>query len=71
MVHQESLQGISTVTGKTGASLQCEPTRELILTVMVDQASKKPELIGKVSIPLHHLTRPDSKLSFERLKAHK
>ncbi|KAG2563697.1 hypothetical protein PVAP13_8KG355604 [Panicum virgatum] len=64
---------ISTVTGKTGASLQCEPTGELILTVMVDQASKKPEPIGKVSIPLQHLTGPDSKLSFEwwfELKAH-
>jgi len=57
---------ISTVTGKTGASLQCEPTGELILTVMVDKASKKPEPIGKVSIPLQHLTGPDSKLSFER-----
>ncbi|CAL4982992.1 unnamed protein product [Urochloa decumbens] len=65
---------ISTVTGKnTGAGLQCEPTGELILTVMVDQASKKPEPIGKVSIPLQDLTGPDSKLAFERwaeLKAH-
>ena len=64
---------ISTATGKTGASLQCEPTGELILTVMVDQASKNPEPIGKVSIPLQHLTGPDSKLSFEwwfELKAH-
>ncbi|KAF8673413.1 hypothetical protein HU200_048977 [Digitaria exilis] len=64
---------ISTVTGKTGAVLQCEPTGELILTVMVDQASKKPEPIGKFSIPLQDLTGPDSKLSFERwfeLKAH-
>jgi hypothetical protein len=65
---------IFTVTGKnTGAGLQCEPTGELILTLMVDRASKKPEPIGKVSIPLQDLTGPDSKLSFERwfeLKAH-
>ncbi|CAN6373143.1 unnamed protein product [Urochloa humidicola] len=65
---------ISTVTGKnTGAGLQCEPTGELILTVMVDRASKKPEPVGKVSIPLQDLTGPDSKLAFERwfeLKAH-
>lgn len=65
---------ISTVTGKnTGVCLQCEPTGELILAVMVDQLSKKPEPIGKVSFPLHDLTGPDSKLSFEKwfeLKAH-
>ncbi|CAO2142468.1 unnamed protein product [Urochloa humidicola] len=65
---------ISTVTGKNaGAGLQCEPTGELILTVMVDRASKKPEPVGKVSIPLQDLTGPDSKLAFERwfeLKAH-
>ncbi|XP_062183509.1 glycine-rich domain-containing protein 1-like isoform X2 [Phragmites australis] len=65
---------ISTNTGKSiGAGFQCEPTGELILTVMVDQASKKSEPIGKVSIPLQELTGPDSKLSFERwfeLKPH-
>lgn len=65
---------ISTVTGKnTGVSLQCEPAGELSLAVIVDRASKKPETIGKVSIPLHDLTGPDSKLSFERwfeLKGH-
>ena len=65
---------ISTVTGKnTGVCLQCEPTGELILVVMVDQVSKKPEPIGKVSFPLQDLIGPDSKLSFEKwfeLKTH-
>jgi len=65
---------ISTVTGKNaGVCLQCEPTGELILVVMVDQVSKKPEPIGKVSFPLQDLIGPDSKLSFEKwfeLKAH-
>ncbi|VAI80033.1 unnamed protein product [Triticum turgidum subsp. durum] len=64
---------ISTKTGKSiGAGFQCEPTGELILTAMVDQAyfgassSKKSEPLGKVSISLQELTQPDSKLSFER-----
>ncbi|KAF7098008.1 hypothetical protein CFC21_099777 [Triticum aestivum] len=64
---------ISTKTGKSiGAGFQCEPTGELILTAMVDQAyfgassSKKSEPLGKISISLQELTQPDSKLSFER-----
>jgi hypothetical protein len=65
---------ISTKTGKSiGAGFQCEPTGELILTVMVDQAYfgassslKKSEPLGKVSISLQELTQHDSKLSFER-----
>ncbi|EEC68555.1 hypothetical protein OsI_36873 [Oryza sativa Indica Group] len=67
---------ISTKTGKSiGASIQCEPTGELILTVLVDResSSKKPKKIGKISIPLQEFTWSDSKLSFERwfeLKPH-
>lgn len=68
---------ISTKTGKSiGASFQCEPTGELILTVLVDQASsgvKKSEPLGKALISLQDLVRPDSKLSFEKwfvLKPH-
>uniref|UniRef100_R7W9P0 Glycine-rich domain-containing protein 1 n=1 Tax=Aegilops tauschii TaxID=37682 RepID=R7W9P0_AEGTA len=64
---------ISSKTGKSiGAGFQCEPTGEIILTVMVDQAyfgapsSKKSEPLGKVSISLQELTWHDSKLSFER-----
>ncbi|XP_014758188.1 glycine-rich domain-containing protein 2 [Brachypodium distachyon] len=64
---------ISTNTGKSiGAGFQCEPTGELILTVMVDQAYlaaaalKKPKPLGKVLISLQDLTRLDSKLSFEK-----
>jgi hypothetical protein len=67
-------------TGKSiGAGFQCEPTGELILTVMVDHSyfgassSKKSEPLGKVSISLQELAQPDSKLSFERwfeLKSH-
>lgn len=67
---------ISTKTGKSiGASIQCEPTGELILTVLVDRtsSSKKPKKIGKVSVSLQEFTWSDSKLSFERwfeLKPH-
>ncbi|VAH71079.1 unnamed protein product [Triticum turgidum subsp. durum] len=65
---------ISSKTGKSiGAGFQCEPTGEIILTVMVDQAcfgasssSNKPEPLGKVSISLQEVTGHDSKLSFER-----
>ena len=65
---------ISSKTGKSiGAGFQCEPTGEIILTVMVDQAcfgasssSKKPEPLGKVSISLQEVTGHDSSLSFER-----
>ncbi|VAH55396.1 unnamed protein product [Triticum turgidum subsp. durum] len=65
---------IFTKTGKSiGAGFQCEPTGDLILTVMIDQAyfgasssSKKPEPLGKVSISVEELTQHDSKLSFER-----
>ncbi|XP_044974400.1 glycine-rich domain-containing protein 1-like isoform X4 [Hordeum vulgare subsp. vulgare] len=64
---------ISSKIGKSiGAGFQCEPTGELILTVMVDLAysgassSKKSEPLGKVSISLQELTQHDSKLSFER-----
>uniref|UniRef100_J3N9M9 Glycine-rich domain-containing protein-like n=1 Tax=Oryza brachyantha TaxID=4533 RepID=J3N9M9_ORYBR len=67
---------ISKNTGKSiGAGIQCEPTGELILSVLADQAlsSKKPKKIGKISISLQEFTRPDSKLYFERwfeLKPH-
>ncbi|KAG8090519.1 hypothetical protein GUJ93_ZPchr0011g28432 [Zizania palustris] len=67
---------ISTKTGKSiGASIQCEPTGELILTVLVDQtsSSKKSEPIGRVLISLQEFSQPDSKLSFEKwfeLKPH-
>ncbi|KAL5204335.1 hypothetical protein ABZP36_009206 [Zizania latifolia] len=67
---------ISTKTGKSiGASIQCEPTGKLILTVLVDRSSssKKSEPIGRVLISLQEFAQPDSKLSFEKwfeLKPH-
>ncbi|TVU24119.1 hypothetical protein EJB05_26517 [Eragrostis curvula] len=65
---------ISAITGKSiGAGFQCEPTGDIVLTLMVDHGSKKSEQIGKVSMPFEELMGRDYKLSFEKwfeLKVH-
>jgi hypothetical protein len=51
---------------KKVARFECEPSGDLILTLMAKSDSNSERVLGMTSISIYELTDPDSKLSMER-----